>query len=275
MTFTILGLLLLLIVIAILLPWALWWLSQRSAIAPFIRSLEGVQAAFIGVMSMLFSLNLVFVCNEIWQAREMAKSAMSREADGLRNIGRIASNIQAHRGALILQRAREYLEIVQEVDFPADTHEGLKGGPKSKSSSSLKGVIALSDAILKDDTLGRLSPVVQQLLVSQLTVVRDKRLERLALANFTPNRVKWMALIFLEFMALLSIALVHVGNGRALFAACFVFLIGVNPFLTVLYNCQSPFSGIDPLRSSTLVEALGRLRSMEKDYTDLHSILSN
>jgi len=68
------------------------------------------------------------------------------------------------------------------------------------------------------------------LLITQLTVARDNRLERVALQNITPNKVKWFSLLFLEFAALLGIASVHVVNGRALLVACFIFLGGTNPF---------------------------------------------
>ena len=67
--------------------------------------------AFMGTMNVLFSLKLAFVCNEIWQNRESAKAAMSREAEALRNIGWIASNIPQQGGVPILAAANHYLEV--------------------------------------------------------------------------------------------------------------------------------------------------------------------
>jgi hypothetical protein len=68
---------LLLIALSILPPVAIWWLSS------FLRSLDGVQSQFMNIIGVLFGLNLVFVCNEIWQSREAATLAMSREAEGI------------------------------------------------------------------------------------------------------------------------------------------------------------------------------------------------
>ncbi len=259
---------LLLIATSVLVPAGFLWLTQHSRFAPFLHSLHGVQATFIGVMSVMFSLNLVFVCNEIWQAREAAKSAMSRESESLRNIGRVASNIRGNGGADILRAERLYLEAALAVDFPVGSRTIAT---EIKDSASLSTTINLSDAILNDTTLDKLNPAVQQMLVAQLTVVRDRRLDRMSLRDFSPNIVKWLSLVFLEIMTLLTIVMVHVTNGRAMFVACCIFLSGVNPFLTVLYFCQSPFDGIYPLKTTRLEAALDRITAMEADYQRLNN----
>jgi len=220
----------------------------------------------MGLMSVLFSLNLVFVCNEIWQNREAAKTAMSREAEALRNIGRIASNIPERGGVPILEAARQYLEVVSQVDFPKVTAIGPAASLSSLDKSSLPAVIKLSDAVLDGGTLDKMHAAIRPLLLAQLTTVRDKRLERVTLTNIEPNAVKWLSLLFLEFMALISIAVVHITNGRALLVTCFIFLSGINPFLAALYASQSPFSGINPLNDSALAAAHDRLKSMEEVY---------
>ncbi len=56
----------LLIAFTLLPPMAIWWLSQRSRLSCFLRSLDGVQSQFMGLMGVLFGLNLIFICNEIW-----------------------------------------------------------------------------------------------------------------------------------------------------------------------------------------------------------------
>jgi len=254
---------LLLIASVILPPLAVWWLSQRSRLSPFLHSLAGVSAPFMGVMSLLFSLNLVFVCNEIWQSRERAELAMSREAEALRNIGRIASNVPERGGLPIMEAARQYLEAVIEFDFAKDS---ASADLVSLDKSSLPAVINLADVILDGSNLDKIRPAVRTLLITQLTVARDNRLERVALQKITPNKVKWFSLLFLEFAALLGIAVVHVVNGRALLVACFIFLGGTNPFLAALYSSRSPFSGIDPLHNKALAAALDRLKSMEEVY---------
>lgn len=254
---------LLLITSIILPPWFLWWLSQRSCFSRHLNNLGTIRESFVGVMGMLFTLNLVFVCNEIWQDREKAKAALSREGESMRNIGRIASNIPDGGGKSILSAGINYLEQVITKDFSGAQTPTPNNQP---ALSSLPAVIVLSDAILNPATLQKLNPAAQQLLVTQLTIVRDKRLERTLLKNITPNLVKWISLLFLELMALVSIAIIHVNNGRALVVTCLIFLTSVNPFLLALYYSQSPFSGIEPISKVALVEALDRLKSMELHY---------
>ena len=130
----------------------------------------------------------------------------------------------------------------------------------------MPAVIKLSDVILNGETLDKIHVAIRPVLLAQLSAVRDKRLERITLVNIEPNIVKWLSLLFLEFMALISIAVVHITNGRALLVSCFIFLSGINPFLAALYASQSPFSGINPLNGSALAAASDRLKSMEEVY---------
>jgi len=250
----------LLIVLSILPPLAIWWLS------PFLRSLDGVQSQFMNIIGVLFGLNLVFVCNEIWQSREAATLAMSREAEALRNIGRIASNMPEQAGAPVFVAARQYVETAIANDFPKGTPLVVFGPAPALDKTSLLEVINLSDVILDRRTLEKLDPAIKSLLIAELTAVRDNRLERIALLTLRPNRVKWFSLIFLEVMTLLSIAVVHVMNKRAILVACLLYFCTVNPFLLTLYSSQWPFSGLDPLHPIALEAALDRLNSMEAAY---------
>jgi len=221
-----------------------------------------IQPPIIGAIGVLFSLNLAFICNEIWQNREIANTAMAREGDAIRNLARIAANVPDNGGLTVIKAARQYLEVSRQTDFPLATNSAAASGPDG-AASSLPALIALSDTVFAGETLERIHPALRPLALAQVATVRDKRLERLALANFEANRVKWLALIFLQFMTVVAIFWVHVKNPRAMFAAIAVFLAAVNPFVTVLYMSQSPFAGLNPLTSARLDAALERLVEIE------------
>ncbi|WNV04163.1 hypothetical protein RP726_17380 [Candidatus Methylospira mobilis] len=257
---------LLLAVSVILPPLMLWWLSQRSKLTPFFYSLAGVAPPFIGLPGMLFSLNLAFVCNETWQYRETAKSAMSHEADALRNIGRIASNIPERGGIPILDAVRQYLDAACSFDFPEEAAVFSNGSIAQQNNLSLAANANLADIILNSNNLDKLQPSIQQALITQLSVVRNKRLERLSLLNIEKSKIKWISLIYLELITLLSIFIVHVTNGRALLIASFLFLGGVNPFIFAIYSSQSPFSGLNPVNHKILIETLDRVKGVEEIY---------
>ncbi len=200
------------------------------------------------------------------QSRDAAILAMSREAEALRNIGRIAANIPDHGGLPVFTAAHQYLHATIENDFQKHPLVFTKGMPPRSDKTSLPALVILSDVILSSKFLERLDPIIKTMLIAQLAIVRDKRLDRVALLTLRPNRVKWISLIFLEVMSLFSIALVHITNGRALLAACLLYLGTVNPFVLTLYSSQWPFSGIDPLHPIALTAALERLESMEAVY---------
>ena len=256
--------LLLLIASIVLPPVALWWLSQRSKFSPFLHGLATVEPPFMGVMGVLFSLNLVFVCNEVWQSRETAKLAMLRESEALFNIASIAANIPGRGGIPLMEAAREYAEAAIAFDFPRGGAPAEGAAPTSLTRSSLPAIDQLTRVILDVAVLEKMHAAVRSQLLSQLETVRDKRLERLVLTEIAPNKVKWLLLVFLGFVTLLSIALVHITNARALLVACLVYVFAINSFIGSLYYCQSPFAGFDPLTDSRLAMTLVRLRSMEQ-----------
>ena len=258
---------LLLAISVILPPFMLWWLSQKSKLTPFFHSLAGVVPPFIGLPGMLFSLNLAFICNETWHYREAAKSAMSHEAEALRNIGRIASNITDHAGLPVFDATLRYLEATCNFDFP------VTDGTVYQSSNSTQSIDAsvtananLSDVILNSQSLSKLQPSIQHALIDQLSIVRSNRLERIALINIEASKIKWILLIYLELITLLSIFAVHVTNGRAFLVASFIFIGGVNPFLFAVYLSQSPFAGLYPVSHKVFIETLDRIKVVEEVY---------
>ncbi len=258
-------LLLIVVIVAaasILPPLFLYWVAARPRLVPYFVSFGNIEASLFGVVGVLFSLNLAFICNEIWQNRELATAAMSREGEALRNLARIAANIPNRGGLPILTAARQYLEVVVHVDFPLASapQETRSDAPEA---SSLPALIALSDTLLDGNTLEKIHPAVRSLALGQLAAVRDKRLERVALTNFEANRVKWLALIFLQAMVVVAIFFVHARNPLSVLVATMVFLVSVNPFVTILYMSQSPFVGLNPLTSVRLDAALERLIVLE------------
>lgn len=247
-------------VLSILPPLLLYYLATRPRVVPRLASFGKINA--LEVVGILFSLNLAFLCNEIWQNREVASSAMARESEALRNLGRIAANIPDRGGMPILVAARQYLEVAIRVDFPAAA--AAERAPSTKpQTSSLPALIALSDTLLDGAMLEKMHPAVRTLALTQLATIRDKRLERVTLSDFEADRVKWLALAFLQFMTLVALFFMHAQNARAILVATLIFLLSVNPFVAVLYMSQSPFAGLNPLTSTRLEEARERLVALE------------
>ena len=254
---------LLLLTSVILPPLALWWLCQRSRFAPFFQSLSGVLAPFLGIVGIIFGLNVVFICNDIWQTREVAKVALAHEAEGLRNIGRLATTIPGQGGVPILNATYRYLEAIIDADFARN-----KGADSNSiaNNATLPLLIELSYIIWEPKNFEQLHPTIQPLLMEELKEARDRRFEREASVDIKPNKIKWLLVIYLEFMTLLSIVACHITNGRALLVACFLFLGAVNPYLAVLYASQSPFAGLDPLKDTVFVACLERVKLMKASY---------
>ena len=249
------------LVASIVPPLLLFWLATKTRLAGWLASIG--KTDILGVVGILFSLNLAFLCNEIWQNREVAGTAMARESEALRNLGRIAANIPDRGGQPIITAARHYLDVSIRADFPAAA-PSPDNAPGKQEKSSLPALIALSDTLLDGVTLEKIHPAVRQFALNQLATIRDKRLERVTLSSFEADRVKWLSLIFLQLMTLIALVLINAQNARAMLVATLLFLLSVNPFVAVLYMSQSPFDGLNPLTSTRLEEARERLTALER-----------
>ena len=117
-------------------PMFLWWVTQRSRLAPFFRGTTGIATTFMATMSVLFVLNLVFICSDVWKTRESAKLALSRETDALGNIASIAANVPQRGGVPLIEAAREYTEAAIAFDFPRDGLPAEGAAPSSLTRSS-------------------------------------------------------------------------------------------------------------------------------------------
>ena len=238
----------------------LYWIATRPRVAARLSTLGSILV--LEVVGILFSLNLAFLCNEIWQNREAAGAAIARESEALRNLGRIAANIPDRGGMPVLAAARQYADAAIRIDFP-NAPAAQAAQPAKHENSSLPALIVLSDTLLDGKTLEKMHSAIQPLALAQLATIRDKRLERVALSDFEADRVKWLSLLFLQMMTLVALFLAHAQNARAILVATLIFLLSVNPFVAVLYMSQSPFAGLNPLTSSRLEEARDRLIALE------------
>lgn len=247
------------LVTSIILPsFAIWWLTQRSKYTTFFHSLNGVAPNFMSVIGLVFGLNIAFLSNEVWITREAAKVGMSYESQSLRNITRVSTSIPDLGGLAIIEAVKNYLEAVVSADNRAVT----------KDNSSLPALIKLSDAILNRENMEKVYPSFRQMLLAELKIVRDRSIERTAFIQTKPNKTKWLLVILLESVTLITIAVCHITTGRALVVASFLFLSSVNTYLMVLYSTQSPFSGLDRLNNSAFIKALDRVKSMEEVYKE-------
>ena len=83
---------------------------QRSPWAAWVRTLNGVVPPFINIIGVLFGLTLAFLANDTWNAHDRAMNAVYKEADALRSLVVLASQLEEPQRSQLREALTDYAQ---------------------------------------------------------------------------------------------------------------------------------------------------------------------
>src|SRR5262245_21595440 len=102
---------------------AIVWLTHLSPWRPFFISCIGITGPFFASVAVLFSLFAAFLANDVQHRAAEAKTAVLREADGIRTILRLSEALGAP-GAPLKAAVVDYGKSVLDKEWPRMQMEG-------------------------------------------------------------------------------------------------------------------------------------------------------
>ncbi|WP_374573435.1 hypothetical protein [Phenylobacterium sp.] len=229
---------------------ATYWLLAGSPWSEWARSLAGVSSPFTNVVGVLFGLTLAFLANDTWTAHDRATNAVLREADAIRGLLIVSRTLDGpERNALhaaIADYARasvaEWPLLARRSISPA----AIDGGDRLLSLAASRAVGA------------SVGGTVQQLMLRQVTAIRESRDLRIGLSQTHVDPLKWLSMAFLGFLTLLSVAVVHVGDPKAALVAMVLFGSAAAPTAAIVLIHGNPFQRPSVVASAPILAALSR-----------------
>jgi len=220
---------------------ALLWVAQRSRYAVFIKTFRGIAQNFLTVINVIFALNLAFLANDTWAARDRALDAVYQESGSLRNIVDLARALPAPVRSTVTGAVDNYARLIVTDEWPS-----LARRESSEAvSRQLDALIALLSS--SEVTAAVDSGVARQML-QQAIDARATREVRIALSQTHVHPLKWLGMAFLGFLTLISIAMVHVELPRAQLMAVLLFATAAAPTAAIILIHGNPFQ--DPFAVS-------------------------
>jgi len=219
----------------------LLWVAQRSRSAPFIKSFRGIAQNFLTVINVIFALNLAFLANDTWNARDRALDSVYAEAGTLRNIVDLARTLPAPAQSDVTEAVHEYVRLTVTDEWP-NLARRESGAAVSHQLDALITLIASADVTRVAD------PRVAGQMLQQAIDIRGTREVRMALSQTHVNPLKWLGMAFLGFLTLTSIAMVHVEVQRAQLLAVLLFATAAAPSAAIILIHGNPFQ--DPFAVS-------------------------
>ncbi|MGF1640048.1 MAG: hypothetical protein ACFCUO_03785 [Rhodospirillales bacterium] len=210
------------------------WLAQWSAYAPFIRSFRGIAQNFLTVINVIFALNLAFLANDTWNARDRGRDAVYQEAGSLRNILDLARELPQPAGRDVAAAVVDYARASAAAEWPQLARRQESG----EAAAALEALIA---RVAAASIGGAVDPIVAAQLLGQALDVRATRELRIALSQTHVNPLKWLGMAFLGFLTLISIAMVHVDLPRAQLLSVLLFATAAAPTAAIILIHGNPF----------------------------------
>ncbi|MBK7414658.1 MAG: DUF4239 domain-containing protein [Dechloromonas sp.] len=212
---------------------AIHWLMQRSPWAAWVRTLNGVVPPFINIIGVLFGLTLAFLANDTWNAHDRAMNAVYKEADALRSLVVLASQLEEPQRSQLREALTDY------------AHASVGEWPLLAQRKSSPDVSTKADHLLvmlsSPRTAKAAGDNVQALMLRKATDMRDDRDQRIGLSQTHINPLKWLGMAFLGLLTLLSVAVVHAENPRAAFVAIMLFALAAAPTAAIVLVQGNPF----------------------------------
>jgi len=230
---------------------AIHWLMHRSPWAAWVRSLSGVVPPFINIIGVLFGLTLAFLANDTWSAHDRAMNAVYKEADALRSLVVLTSQLEEPQRSQLHEVLNDYANAsVAEWSLLAQRKSSPEVSAKADHLLTLLGSRSMAKAIGEN---------VQALMLRKATDIRDDRDQRIGLSQTHINPLKWLGMAFLGLLTLLSVAVVHAENPRAAFVAIMLFALAAAPTAAIVLVQGNPFQEPSSVSPAPIAAAVARL----------------
>jgi hypothetical protein len=211
------------------------WLTHLSPARPFFVSCVGIAGPFFASVAVLFSLFAAFLANDVQHRDADAKSALFREADGVRTIMRLGEGLGAP-GDGAKAAAIAYARAVLTQELPAA--QQLDAVPED-----LGALRALVLTILSPQLIAAAPVAAHQEMLDALVQIRQARLLRLSLTAGISDPMNWFAMLVLGFLTQVAVAVVQLEKMRPQALALFVFTTAFAATVALVGLSERPFSG--------------------------------
>lgn len=213
---------------------SLLWLSQRSRYASTLASFRGVAQNFLTVINVIFALNLAFLANDTWNARDRALNAVFQEAGSLRTIRDLALDLPDPVRAKVDAAVAAYAERTVGAEWPMLA--------RRQSSPAVGEALDSLFALLGGGEVARVAgSSLHSAMLQQAVQVRSMRDQRITLSRTHVNPLKWMGMAFLGLLTMISIAVVHVDLPRAQLLSVLLFATAAAPTAAIILIHGNPF----------------------------------
>ena len=211
-------------------------------------ALRALSPGMLPPMGLLFGLIVGFLAAQVWSEAGRAQDAVNREASALRSVVLMAHAFPGEPETRMDALVRRQIRVAVDDEWPAmaEQRATLTVIP-APLAQALQLAVGLSPR-----TTGQ--QVAQREVVDALQSAADARRQRIIVSESSVNWVKWIGVILVALLTLISIAFVHSGNRLTAALALGLFSAAVAASLMLIVAQERPFGGPFAVSPDVLVE---------------------
>lgn len=228
-------------------------LTSLPVTRPVMRALgSGVAPPYIGAVAVLIALLTGFVANDAWDRYRQGIRVVQTE--GVNLLGAYDLSVAVSRETTdIRDKLLAYAQALTEDEWPRMAGDGSASPRAGEALSTLMSLVAGPNHA-KDA-----APAAQAALFDAVMNLRTARGDRLALNNSQGDNSKWIMLLVLASLTLITTGLIHVERPIAQAVTMLIFSCAMVVTLGVVALHERPFDGPFAVSAAPLTEALAAI----------------
>ena len=195
-----------------------------------------VGASYFSATTTLFTLFLAFSASHAWTNDNAARAAAAAESAAAERLLTIIARFHP-AAADAAAPVRDYIVAVVQQEWGADRN-------RTASPAAAAALDAIETMVWEARTRRHIDPAVVDVMLRAVDVLETMRTRRLGLASDVGDGVRWMLLVLLGFIALLSMAMCHADRPETSRIALSILALGMAAVMSVSAMYESPYTGL-------------------------------
>jgi hypothetical protein len=192
--------------------------------------------AMLTPLGVIAGLLIAFLSARVWSNVDRAQAFVAQEANQIREAVLLSESLPGDRKVTIHEGIRRYMQFVERDDWPAMLagHVSLEQVPP--------GLPEALTALLAYNAQHSGEQTAQRDIARAIEGALAARRSRILLSQASISATQWIAIIVLDALILLTIAMIHVGRHATTAINLFIFSTAVAACLVILMINDRPFS---------------------------------
>lgn len=224
----------------------------RSGLFAAVRR-RPVVASYFSATTTLFTLFLAFSASHAWTNDNAARAAAAAESAAAERLLTIIARFHP-APAEAAAPVRAYIATVVQEEWGANRN-------RTPSPAAAAALDAMETMVWDARTQRHVDTAVADVMLRAVDALETARTRRLGLASDVGDGVRWMLLLLLGFIALLSMAMCHADRPETSRIAVTVLALAMASVMAVSAMYESPYTGLHAIGPDGLAALLAEPRA--------------